>query len=80
MIACEIKGERPLPSLKYQPQTQPGPAFIETPGQLADGQAAVKMRVSESLPHGVQGIGHRSLMALGNVLTEPLRGLNRTAL
>lgn len=79
MAASEIKGERPFPSLNYQLQIQPGPTFIEMPGQLADREAAVKMRVSESLSHGVQRIGYRSVMALGDAPAEPLRGFNRAA-
>jgi len=79
MAAGEVKGDCPLPGFKYQPQIQPGSTFVEMPGQLADGEAAVKMRVSESVPHGVQGVQHHSVMPLGDAPAKPLRGFNLAA-
>ena len=79
MAAGEVKGERPFPGFEHQLQTQAGPTFVEMPGQLADGEAAVKMRVSESVPHGVQRIDHRIMMPLRDAPAEPLRGLNLAA-
>jgi hypothetical protein len=49
------------------------------PGQLADGEAAVKMWIAESILHGVQGIDHSIVMSLGDTPAEPLRSLNLAA-
>ena len=79
MVAGEVKGERPLPGFKYEAQIQPSSTFVQVPGELADGEAAVQMRVSEPVPHGVQGIDHRNVMPLGDAPAKPLRGLNLAA-
>src|ERR1035438_4212968 len=79
MAAGEVKGERPFPGFEHQAQTQPGSTFIEMLCQLADGEAAVKMRASETVPYRVQGIDHRSVMALRNAPAKPPRGLNLAA-
>jgi hypothetical protein len=79
MASGEVKCKCPFLGFEYQTQTQPGPTFVEMPGQLADGEAAVKMWIAESILHGVQGIDHSIVMSLGDTPAEPLRSLNLAA-